>query len=146
MKAQSAGYQTYPVYDKNRVSRWRVRQELRLESGDFAAATELVGKLQATLVVTGLNLSVSNEARRKAENALIPEALASFEERARVVRDAMKAKGHRMRDLQLSTGGAPPRPMLSMARQMSSESVAQPAIEPGSTRILVTVSGTVQLQ
>ena len=146
MKAQSAGYQTYPVYDKNRVSRWRVRQELRLESGDFAAATELVGKLQATLVVTGLNLSVSNEARRKAENALIPEALASFDERARVVRDAMKAKGHRMRDLQLSTGGAPPRPMLSMARQMSSESVAQPAIEPGSTRILVTVSGTVQLQ
>ena len=146
VKAQSAGYQTYPVYDKNRVSRWRVRQELRLESGDFAAATELVGKLQATLVVTGLNLSVSNEARRKAENALIPEALASFDERARVVRDAMKAKGHRMRDLQLSTGGAPPRPMLSMARQMSSESVAQPAIEPGSTRILVTVSGTVQLQ
>lgn len=146
VKAQSAGYQTYPVYDKNRVARWRVRQELRLESGDFAAATELVGKLQASLVVTGLNLSVSNEARRKAENALIPEALASFDERARVVRDAMKAKGHRMRDLQLSTGGAPPRPMLSMARQMSSESVAQPAIEPGSTRILVTVSGTIQLQ
>lgn len=147
VKAQSAGYQTFPVYEKNRVARWRVRQELRLESGDFAAATELVGKLQASLVVTGLNLSVSNEARRKAENALIPEALASFDERARVVRDAMKAKGYRVRDLQLSTsGGAPPRPMLSMARQMSSESVAQPAIEPGSTRILVTVSGTIQLQ
>lgn len=147
VKAQSAGYQTYPVYDKNRVARWRVRQELRLESGDFAAATELVGKLQASLVVTGLSLSVSNEARRKAENALIPEALASFDERARVVRDATKAKGYRMRDLQLSTGGgAPPRPMLSMARAMSSESVAQPAIEPGSTRILISVSGTIQLQ
>ena len=146
VKAQSAGYQTMPVYDKNRVARWRVRQELRLESGDFAAATELIGKLQATLVIAGLNLSVSGESRRKAENALIADALAAFDERARVVRDAMKVKGHRVRDLQLSTGGAPPRPMLSMARQMSSESVAQPAIEPGSTRILVTVSGTIQLQ
>ncbi len=147
VKAQSAGYQTFPVYDKNRVARWRVRQELRLESGDFAAATELIGKLQATLVIAGLNLSVSGESRRKAENALIADALAAFDERARVVRDAMKAKGYRMRDLQVSTGGAPPpRPMLSMARQMSAESVAQPAIEPGSTRILVTVSGTVQLQ
>jgi predicted secreted protein len=146
VKAQSAGYQTFPVYDKNRVARWRVRQELRLESGDFAAATELVGKLQASLVVTGISLSVSNEARRKTENALIPEALAAFDERARVVRDAMKAKSYRMRDVQLAGGGSPPRPMLSMARAMSSESVAQPALEPGSTRILISVSGTIQLQ
>lgn len=147
VKAQSAGYQTIPVYDKNRVARWRVRQELRLESADFAAATELVGKLQSTLMVTGLALSVSGETRRKAENALIAEALAAFDERARVVRDAMKAKGYRVRDLQVSPGGAPPRPMLAMqARAMSSESVAQPAVEPGSTRILITVSGTIQLQ
>jgi len=146
VKAQSGGYQTFPVYDKNRVVRWRVRQELRLESADFSAATELIGKLQASLVVTGLTLSVSNEARRRAENALIPEALASFDERARVVRDAMKAKGYRMRDLQLSAGGgAPPRPMMTMAR-MAENSPVPPAVEPGSTRILVTVSGTIQLQ
>ena len=147
VKTQSAGYQSMPVYDKNRVVRWRVRQELRLESADFTAATELIGKLQASLVVTGLALSVSGETRRKAENALIAEALAAFEERARVVRDAMKAKGYRVRDLQISPGGAPPRPMFAMAaRALSSESLAQPAVEPGSTRILITVSGTIQLQ
>src|SRR5688572_28639652 len=28
VKTQSAGYHTIPVYDKNRVARWRVRQEL----------------------------------------------------------------------------------------------------------------------
>lgn len=147
VKTQSAGYQTIPVYDKNRVARWRVRQELRLESPDFAAATELIGKLQASLMVTGLSLSVSGEARRKAENSLIAEALAAFEERARVVRDAMKAKGYRARDLQVSAGGAPPRPVFAMAaRAMAAEGVAQPAIEPGSARIVITVSGTIQLQ
>ncbi|HLX79653.1 MAG TPA: SIMPL domain-containing protein [Burkholderiales bacterium] len=147
VKAQSAGYQTIPGYDKGRIARWRVRQELRLESADFAATTELVGKLQASLMVTGLALSVSPEARHKAENALIAEALAAFEERARVVRDAMKAKGYRVRDLQVSPGGVSPRPMLAMAaRGASSESLAQPALEPGTTRILVMVSGTIQLQ
>jgi len=147
VKSQSAGYQTIPVYDKGRIARWRVRQELRLESADFAAATELVGKLQASLVVTGLALSVSPEARHKAENSLIAEALAAFEERARVVRDAMKAKGYRVRDLQVSPSGVSPRPMLAMAaRGASSESLAQPALEPGTTRILIMVSGTIQLQ
>ena len=147
VKTQSAGYQTIPVYDKNRVARWRVRQELRLESADFAAATELIGKLQATLIVAGLSLGVSGEARRKAENALIAEALSAFDERARVVRDAVKAKGYRVRDLQVSPGGAPPRPVYAMAaRALASESMAAPALEPGSTRILITVSGTIQLQ
>jgi predicted secreted protein len=148
VKAQSAAYQTSPVYDgKNRVVRWRVRQELRLESADFAAATELIGKLQANLVVAGLTLSVSGETRRKAENALMAEALTAFDERARVVRDAMKAKGYRVRDLQISPGGVPPRPMYAMAaRAASSEPLAQPSVEPGSTRILITVSGTIQLQ
>ena len=146
VKAQSAGYQTIPVYDKNRVARWRVRQELRLDSADFAAATELIGKLQSTLMVTGLTLSVSGEARRRAENALIAEALSAFDERARVVRDAMKAKSYRVKDLQISPGGPSPRPMLMQSRTLASESVAQPAVEPGSTRIVISVSGSIQLQ
>ena len=146
VKTQSGGYQTSPVYDKNRVVRWRVRQELRLESPDFGAATELIGKLQVNLVVSSLTLSVSGEARRKAENALIAEALAAFDERARVVREAMKAKGYRVRDLQVSPGGMPPRPVFAMARSATAESAAQPALEPGSTRILISVSGTIQLQ
>jgi predicted secreted protein len=146
VKARSGAYQTLPVYEKSRVVRWRVRQELRLESADFPAATELIGKLQASLMVTGMNLSVSAEARRKAENALIAEALAAFEERARVVQDAMKAKGYRVRDLQVSPGGSsPPRPMLAMASRVLHEA-APPVVEPGSTRILITVSGTIQLQ
>lgn len=146
VKARSAGYQTSPVYDKNRVTRWRVRQELRLESADFAAATELIGKLQANLVVAGLALSVSAEARRGAENALVAEAIAAFEERARVVRDAMKAKGYRLRDLQVS-GGGQIRPVMAMAaRAMAADAIAAPALEPGTTRLVITASGTIQLQ
>lgn len=141
VKAKTGAYSSFPVYDKGKVVRWRVRQELRLESADFAAAGELIGKLQASLVVTGMALSVAPETRRQVENALHAEAIAAFEERARLVRDAMKAKGYRLRDLQFS-GGESARPMYAMARQAS----APPAIEPGTTRVLITVSGTIQLQ
>jgi predicted secreted protein len=145
VNARSGSYQTFPVYDKNRIARWRARQELRLESADFAAATELIGKLQTGMVVAGMTLSVSPQARRQAEDALIPEALAAFEQRARLVRDAMKAKSYRMRDLNLSSS-EPGRPMYSMARGAAAQPMTQPSVEPGTTRILITVSGTVQLQ
>ncbi len=146
VRARSGNYQTFPVYDKNRIARWRVRQEMRLESTDFAAATELIGKLQASLAVASMALSVSPESRRQAENALIPEALAAFEQRARLVRDGMKAKGHRLRDLQISGGGsAYPVPFAAAARSISASAPA-PAVEAGTARILITVSGTIQLQ
>jgi predicted secreted protein len=145
VKSRSGGYHTFPVYDKGRVVRWRVRQELRLESTDIAAATELIGKLQASLMVGGMTLSVSPEVRRQTENALFAEAIGAFEERARLVRDAMKAKGYRVRELHFSGGGAGPAPAYLLARS-AAESRPQPAIEPGTTRILITVSGTVQLQ
>jgi len=60
------------------------------------------------------------------------------------VRDAVKAKGYRLRDLNVSgSGPVAPRPLAM--RTLSAE-VAAPALEPGSTRIVLTVSGTVQLQ
>ncbi len=143
VRQRSGAYQTWPVSEKGRIVRWRVRQELRLESADFAAASELIGKLQASLVLASLNLSVSNESRRQAENSLTVEAIAAFEERARVVRDAMKAKGYRVKELQIGGGQSSPYPPGVRAMAMQSSA---PAIEPGTSRILITVSGTVQLQ
>lgn len=145
VRARSGGYRTWPVSEKGRIVRWRVRQELRLESGEFAPATALIGRLQQELVLASLALSVSDEARRRTENALIAEALAALEERARVVRDALRAKSYRVKDLQVGAGGGlPPRPMFAEARALSAS--APPAIEPGTTRLQVTVSGTIQLQ
>ena len=147
VKAKSLNYQTWPVYDKARIVRWRVRQELRLESRDFAQATELIGKLQSTLVVSGLAVGLSPEARKEAENSLIVEALAAFHERAEIVRDAQKAKGYRVKELQINGGGgAQPRMYAAQRAGIASAAIAQPAVEPGASNIQINVSGTVQLQ
>jgi predicted secreted protein len=147
VNAKSLNYQTWPVYDKARIVRWRVRQELRLESRDFAQATELIGKLQSSLVVASLSVGLSPEARRQAENSLISEALAAFHERAALLRDAQKAKAYRTKELQVNAGGgAQPRMYAAQRAGMASASVAPPSVEPGASSIQVTVSGTVQLQ
>ena len=149
VKTRSLNYQTLPVYEKTKIVRWRVRQELRLESQDFAQATELIGKLQSgpqsTLLVASMAVGLSPEARKQAENALIAEALAAFHERASIVRVAQKASTYRVKDLQIGASGAqPPRPY-ALAR-MAAASPAPPAVEPGASLIQVTVSGTIQLQ
>jgi len=147
VKARSLNYQTWPVYDKARIVRWRVRQELRLESREFAQATELIGKLQSTLVVSSLAVGLSSEARKQAENALIVEALAAFHERAEIVRDAQKAKGYRVKDLQINAGGgAQPRMYAAQRAGVAPATVAPPSVEPGASTIQVNVNGTVQLQ
>lgn len=147
VKARSLNYQTWPVYDRQRVARWRVRQELRLESRDFAQATELIGRLQSTLVVSGMNVGLSPEARKQAENALIAEALAAFHERAALVRDAQKAKGYRVKELQVGTGGGmQPRFYAAQRSPGAAAQVAPPSVEPGASVIQVGVSGSIQLQ
>jgi len=146
VNARTGAYQSIPLVEKGRVGRWRVRQELRLESQDFAATAELVGKLQAGLTVAAMSVTVSAEARRQAESALVAEAIGAFEERVRTVREAMRFKSHRVRELQVG-GGLQPRPYLGAAARgaVLSESIAAPAIQPGTTTVTVTVSGTVQM-
>lgn len=148
VNARTMNYQTFPVYDKAKIVRWRVRQELRLESRDFAQVTELIGKLQARaqsgLLVTALSTGVSKEARTQAENALIGEALAAFHERAAIVRTAQKASSYRVKELHVgANNAAPPRPM-AMARMATAE--AAPAVEAGTSLVQVSVNGTIQMQ
>lgn len=146
VKARSLNYQTLPVYDKSRIARWRVRQELRLESPDFAQATELIGKLQASMQVANLAVGLSGEARKQAENGLIAEAIAAFHERAAIVRDAQKVKGYRVKELQVGAGGGQPRFYAAPRAAVASASMAPPAVEPGASVLQVTVTGTIQLQ
>ena len=149
VQARTGNYQTNARYDKQKVVGWRVRQELRLESADFTAVTELIGKLQTSLIVSAITLSVSPDTRRRTENALIAEALAAFDERARIVRDAAKERSFRVRNLQISTSTPIyPQPFAgALARSAPTSSAAvAPAIEAGTSRILITVSGTIQLQ
>jgi len=147
VQVRSGNYQTYPVYDKTRFSHWRARHELRLESRDFAAAASLIGKLQGAMQLAGMDFKVSSDTRRKVENELIAEALAAFNQRAEIVRAALKAGAYRLKEMNIGTAGSGVRPVFALSRAMkTAEAVAPPAMEAGTSEVSVNVSGSIKLE
>jgi predicted secreted protein len=149
VKVKSGGTSTRPVYAKNgRIESWSIRSDISLESGDTDGLSELIGKLQASLAVSGLHLLPSPETRRKAEDAAILDAIALFKERARLVADA-QGKNYAISELTVGTGrDAPPRMRAVMAESASFASTrAMPMpVEAGESLVSASVSGKIEIE
>jgi len=147
IKVKTGNYQTFPVYDKKQIVQWRARHEIHIESGDFSAATSLIGKLQASMQLAGLSFSVSPGLRQKSENSLITDAVGAFRLRADVIRTSLKASSYKIQTLNINTSEGYTQPGFSL-RTMAAvpAQVTPPETEAGTSRITVTVSGTIQLE
>ena len=148
VRVRSGNNQTYPVYDRQqRLTGWRGRAELRLESGDFQAAAALIGKLQAGMQLGQILFSASRDLRKKAEDELIAEAIRAFRARADIARTAIGGRSYRIRRMTINTGGGfvPPRPFVARA-VASAEAVPPPQLEGGASQITVSVSGTIEVE
>ena len=147
VKVRSGGYSTSPVYDKNRIRRWRASQQLWIESADFEAVTQLLGELQSRLQLQSLDFSVSPQERRKVEDALIEEALGRLRGPRRS--GAQKTRRFRLRDRADRhrhagrTGAAPTH--AAQPRRWPNPSVAPPAVEGGTSRVGVHINATIEL-
>ncbi|MBI4741277.1 MAG: SIMPL domain-containing protein [Betaproteobacteria bacterium] len=145
IKTQSAGTYTYPVYAKGgKIESWRMRSELAIESGDTAALSELLGKLQATLGVGNLTMLPAPETRKKAENEAILDAITAFRSRAKLVADAL-GKPYRIKQLAINSSGRPPvAPMIRAGAAYAADAAPMP-IEGGDSQIGASVSGQIEL-
>jgi len=142
VEASTAGYSSYQVTEANKPQRWRVSQTLVLESGDFAALSALVSKLQSTdgLVLSGLNFSVSTATRRAAEDSLTQRAIQNWQQRAQLAAAAFGAGGWRTGRVTVQTNDyARPQPMYRSAGVAAAS--APVAVEGGMSDVTVTVSG-----
>jgi predicted secreted protein len=147
VEVKSGGYQTHPVHDeKGKIVRWGASQDLILEGGDVDAVSELVGKLQTKLLLRGITFSVSPETRRKTEDALIGEALAAFQERAKRVQAGLGARDYELVSLSIQTPmGGGPMPMYARGDIVALE-VAAPKFEGGQSELSVHVDATIELE
>lgn len=147
VEVKSGGYQTQPVYEKGKIVRWSASQDLVLESSDVDALSELVGKLQQKLLLRSIGFSVSPEKRREIEDALIDEALAAFQARAKRVAAGLAARDYELVTLAIQTpGGGGPVPVYR-ARAMAMESdFATPSFESGQSALDVRIDATIELE
>lgn len=147
VKASSGSQSTYPVYGKNnQVDAWRGHGQIRLESRDFKAAGELIMQLQSSLQLRSLNFSLAPDTRAQAENALITEAIRSFQARADAIRAAVGAHSSKTVHFSINSGTPPQYPVLMRAAPLADASIPEPVLAGGDTRMSVQVSGTIELQ
>ena len=144
---KTKSYSTYPVYDKDQyIVGWRGSQELELKSENIKGLSELTGKLQGKLQVRQMNFSPTDATRKKYENDLIEEAMQAFKSRVEIVKKHMDNKNHRIVNINISAGGYNPPVMYErgMIKAMAMEPSPTPAVEAGTSKIIVTVNGSVQ--
>lgn len=146
VKAQSAGTSTWPVYGKNgntgKIEGWRMRTDIRLESRNPAAMSELIGKLQSSLALAQVNMQPAAETRRKAIDEATVDAIRAFEQRAALV---ATTQGKRYRIRHLNIADTAQRPVFRMrSAPMMAEAVAAP-LEGGESDVSVTINGSIEL-
>lgn len=149
VRVKSGNYATYPIHDRDgNVTRWRVRQDLHLESGDFTAASRLIGELQGKgLRLSGVHFGVAPATRQKIEAELTEEVIAAFRARAEQVRAAWKAKGYDVKTLTLIPGGGTPQYRYQRAAgEGAAAAPAAPALEGGESDISLSASGSIRLR
>ena len=143
--SQTKSYQTYPTYRKQVVIGWRASQQVMIKSKDISALSELVGKLQEKLQVKQMSFNPTKETRVNYENELIEEAMQAFLARVDIVKKHMPEKNQRIINLNINTGGYRP-PVMHAQRAMtnSMEMASAPAVDAGTSKLTVTVSGSIQ--
>jgi len=147
VKVRTAGNSTSPIYGKNSrsIETWRMRSTLALESRDAAPMSELIGKLQQTMVIGGINAAPSPETWKKIEDETIADALAAFEARAKLVAGSLNKKW-KIKHVSVNTGGFQPKPVAPYARAAMMSADAAPApIEAGDSPVSVSVNGQIEL-
>jgi predicted secreted protein len=145
---ESGNYHSWATYQKGKQDGWRTRAELRLESRDFAVLAGLIGKLQAGDVqLAGMQFLISPALRSQVEAELTKEALAAFQARADLVRQSLAAQASKIVTLHLDSQTPQiPRPMFRAKAMAAMEEAVAPPAEAGTSEIVITASGTVQVQ
>lgn len=140
------GRNSYPVYgeDGEKIVAWRERAELRLESGDFTALSELTADLLKTLKMGSMDFSVSDAIRKQNEDALLKDAVAAFRGRAQLATEALGGRDYRIVSLNLGSGGY--QPVMRNVAMKAMEAMPSPDIEAGTRQVSISADGVIEVQ
>ncbi len=143
---------SFPIYDNKtqKITGWRERAELRLESTDFAALSKLTGELMQTLKMGNMQFTIANATRKTSEDALLKDAVNAFKARAQLATDALGGKGYKIVSLNLNSNGYP-QPYMRGAMMMKAaapamDSAPTPEIEAGTSEVSMSADGVIEVQ
>lgn len=146
VEIRTGNFALYPRHDSNgAIVGWRGSAELVVEGKDIAAIAQLSGRID-TLTVARVAYSLSREQREQVEAEVAAAAIARYRARAADYARQFGYGGYVIREVQVSSGDAPPPVPILRARTMAMEAGQAPLpVEAGEATVTVSVSGTVQM-
>jgi predicted secreted protein len=150
VKIRQGSRNSYPIYEEKgqKITGWRERAELRLESPDFAALSKLTGELLGDLKMGGMDFAIATPTRKASEDALLKEAVTAFKARAQLATDALGGKGYKIVNLNFNSNGYPQpylrAPMMMKAASMDAAPVT-PEVEAGTSQVSMTADGSIEV-
>jgi predicted secreted protein len=150
VQAQTLAYATTPVYSNGSLNGWRITQSIKLQSKDAAATSELIGRLQARMLLQSVDYGLSEEKKQAVEADLIAGALADFKDRAKLIGERLGQPHYRLVEMRIDTEGANPPPVFRSAAvglaAAEAASPPPPSIGAGVQLLRVRLSAVIELQ
>lgn len=140
-------YSVQPVYSKSQIVSWRVRQSIELKTEDIDLLTAKLAELQTFLKLAQVSFDVSPERREQSTRALIDQALVAYNQRARQITETLSRKSYKIvsLDVDVPTSSTPYRHR-AVASMAEASPVMAPEFAAGKNRLMVRVSGTIELE
>ncbi|WP_122559397.1 SIMPL domain-containing protein [Pseudomonas viridiflava] len=150
VKIRQGSRNSYPIYDDKgqKITGWRERAEVRLESADFAALSKLTGELLGDLKMGGMDFSISPATRKASEDTLLKDAVTAFKARAQLVTEALGGTGYKLVNLNLNTSGYPQpylRAPVAMMKSSREDAAPTPDVEAGTSQVSVAADGVIEV-
>ncbi|WP_409276636.1 SIMPL domain-containing protein [Pseudomonas defluvii] len=152
IKISQGSRNSYPIYDTKgqKITGWRERAELRLESTDFPALSKLTGELLQDLKMAGMDFAIAPATRKASEDELLKDAVNAFKSRAQLATEALGGKGYKVLNLNLNSSGYPQPyargPVMMMKASMDAEAAPSPQVEAGTSQVSMNADGTIEVQ
>jgi predicted secreted protein len=151
-------YRTYAVYDEalahvqkrdaQKIG-WRVSQQVRLVTGDFAALPATVASAQKILALESVNFGLSEETMKKLEQRRVEAAYRSLEEQVAFIAGAMRRPVGDAKLESLDFAGPPVERVYVTGSKISRKDlgeVEEPNLQPGETKLELRASAKVRFK
>lgn len=147
IKVATESYSTNPVYSKDKIIGWRVRQSIRLESQVMPVLSEVLGGLQKELQLSSISFDISREKTEQQTGLLINQALAAYNQRATQIAKQLDHYSFKIVDMRVttSTNAVPYRFKAASAVMAEAAPAVSPDVAKGEKTLSVRVSGTIEL-
>lgn len=146
LRVRTGAYRTYPVSDKGKISGWRARSELIIESDKLDQVSAAIEAVSRTMQLASVEFFPSASLREQIETLLVDQAIKAFLEKAQRIAESFGATHFAVSEASVTSLGdaPPPRPVM---RAMSADAMASaPEFGSGTTRLSVTVNGAILIR